>query len=132
MEFTAAIAELSRAAETCEHNAPIHEAEGNAEQAAFSRANAANYRAAIETLHAAPPMLTEADVNAIVNRFLAWKLPKDFCPDAGISFVPSKPYEGDEYGNSWWPIGTNLLTAEQAKAMFVHALGSLLKQASAA
>jgi hypothetical protein len=50
MDFTAAIAELARAAETCEHNAPIHEAEGNAEQAALSRANAANYRAAIEAL----------------------------------------------------------------------------------
>jgi hypothetical protein len=46
------IAELTRAAETCEHNAPIHEAEGNAEQAALSRANAANYRAAIEVLAA--------------------------------------------------------------------------------
>jgi hypothetical protein len=50
MDFTAAIAELTRSAETCEHNAPIHEADGNAEQAALSRANAANYRAAIEAL----------------------------------------------------------------------------------
>jgi hypothetical protein len=72
---------------------------------------------------AQPAKLTDADVKAMVDRFLGWKLPKDFCPDAGISFKPTKPYEGDEYGNSWWPIGTNLLTAEQAKAMFIHALG---------
>jgi hypothetical protein len=53
MDFTAAIAELTRAAETCEHNAPIHEAEGSAEQAALSRGNAANYRAAMQALAAA-------------------------------------------------------------------------------
>jgi hypothetical protein len=50
MKHEAAIAELDRSAETCEHNAPIHEAEGNAEQAALSRANAQGYRAAIEAL----------------------------------------------------------------------------------
>lgn len=60
----------------------------------------------------------EATLDEMVNRFLWWKLPKDFSPDAGISFTPTKPYEGDEFGNSWWPVGTNLLTAEQARAMF--------------
>jgi hypothetical protein len=78
-----------------------------------------------------PTKLTDSDVKAMVDRFLGWKLPKDFCPDAGISFKPTKPYEGDEYGNSWWPVGTNLLTAEQAKAMFVHALGPLVEPGAA-
>lgn len=50
MDFSAAMAQLEVAAETCEHNAPIHEAEGNLEQAALSRANAENYRAAIARL----------------------------------------------------------------------------------
>jgi len=59
-------------------------------------------------------------VDKMVDRFLGWKLPKDFGPDAGISFNPTKPYEGDELGNSWWPVGTNLLTADQARQMFEH------------
>lgn len=44
--------ELKRAAETCEHNAPIHEAEGNLDQAALARANAVSYRAGLEKLEA--------------------------------------------------------------------------------
>lgn len=59
-------------------------------------------------------------IEKMVNRFLGWNLPKDFCPDAGISFNPTKPYEGDELGNSWWPVGTNLLTADQARKMFEY------------
>lgn len=50
---------------------------------------------------------------AMVDRFLGWKLPKDFAPDAGISFN-----EG-----AWWPSGTNLLHAEQAKEMLQHVVG---------
>jgi hypothetical protein len=60
------------------------------------------------------------NVKEMVNRFLGWKLPKTFAPDAGISFKPTKPYDGDEYGNSWWPVGTNLFNAEEAKAMFEY------------
>lgn len=51
-DHSAAVAALQVAAETCETNAPIHEAEGNVEQAALSRSNAQSYRAAIETLQA--------------------------------------------------------------------------------
>ena len=44
-------AELLRLwAEDCENNAPIWDKEGNAEQAALTRANAASYRAAIARL----------------------------------------------------------------------------------
>lgn len=52
MSYEAAIARLTVDAEICEHNAPIHEAEGNHAQAECSRANAASYRAAIERLQA--------------------------------------------------------------------------------
>jgi len=48
----------------------------------------------------------------MVNRFLSWKLPDDFAPDAGITFEPSRD----------WPIGTNLFTAQQARAMLEHVL----------
>lgn len=46
----AAVVALDIAANTCEHNAPIHESAGNMEQAELSRANAASCRAAIARL----------------------------------------------------------------------------------
>lgn len=67
--------------------------------------------------------MSKTIIDKMVNRFLGWKLPKDFYPDAGISFTPTNPYEGDAFGNSWWPVGTNLFTADQAKQMFEYALG---------
>lgn len=48
----------------------------------------------------------------MVSRFLAWKLPDDFNPDGGIS-----KREGAT------PVGTNLLTAVQARAMLEHVMG---------
>jgi hypothetical protein len=48
--YDAAIAQLIVSAETCENNAPIHEAEGRIEQAACARANATSYRLAIDAL----------------------------------------------------------------------------------
>lgn len=50
--FDAAICQLTISAETCENNAPIHEAEGRIEQAALSRSNAESYRSAIAALTA--------------------------------------------------------------------------------
>lgn len=63
----------------------------------------------------------------MVNRFLMWKLPDDFCPDGGVSFSRKVgTFDGErdraEMGPSWWPVGTNLLSAEQAKAMLEHVL----------
>jgi hypothetical protein len=54
-------------------------------------------------------------IKEMVDRFLAWQLPKDFSPDAGITFTPSPHPHG-------WPTGTNLFTAAQAKAMLWHLL----------
>ena len=59
------------------------------------------------------------DIDKLVDRFLSWKLPKDFSPDGGISFVPSKTHP------DMWPIGTNLFTADQAKEMLAHITGPL-------
>jgi hypothetical protein len=50
--YKAAIAQLIVSAETCENNAPIHEQEGNHEQAELSRKNAEDYRAALQVLEA--------------------------------------------------------------------------------
>ena len=62
-------------------------------------------------------------VATAVDRFLGWKLPDHFSPDAGISFKPPTNPE-------WWPIGTNLLSADQAKAMFDYCLSSFAALAS--
>jgi len=51
-------------------------------------------------------------IKAMVNAFLAWKLPHDFSPDGGIVFDPSHT----------WPTGTNLLTATQAEELIRHLL----------
>jgi hypothetical protein len=53
--------------------------------------------------------------DAIVNRFLNWRLPDDFSPDCGVSFV--KPSH-----QTSWPVGTNLLTATQARQMLEYVL----------
>lgn len=56
----------------------------------------------------------------MVNRFLSWPLPRDFHPDCGISFDGRKDDEWNK--NKTWPVGTNLLTAIQARAMLEHVL----------
>lgn len=66
----------------------------------------------------APPQ--EVDIQALVNRFLGWKVPKDFAPDAGISYVPPA-YATDAAGVVvHYPVGTNLLNAVQAEAMLKY------------
>jgi hypothetical protein len=61
------------------------------------------------------------DVKQMVDRFLGWPLPKTFSPDCGISFDGRGP-DARGYAGSW-PIGTNLLNAEEARAMFEYVLG---------
>ena len=58
----------------------------------------------------------------MVSRFLGWKLPDDFSPDAGISFKPDFNV-GTPYPGKHKPIGTNLFTADQTRAMLEHVLG---------
>ena len=64
-------------------------------------------------------VLTEDMVSHLVSRFLCWRLPDDFSPDCGIAFTP--PPEGSP--EHFWPVGTHLLNADQAKAMILHMLG---------
>jgi hypothetical protein len=54
-------------------------------------------------------------VDEMVDRFLSWKLPGDFAPDAGIDFIP-------HHNTAFWPVGTNLFTADQAREMITHML----------
>ena len=68
--------------------------------------------------------LSDKQIQHMVDRFLRWRLPEDFCPDAGISFektfnnhlpVPMK-HE---------PTGTNLFDAIQATAMVQYMVEEL-------
>lgn len=78
-------------------------------------------------------LLALRDVDAMVSRFLCWKLPKDFAPDGRIKFDReflvfdgfdgAKTADISEMPAHFWPTGTNLFTAEQAKAMIEHLLG---------
>lgn len=59
----------------------------------------------------------------MVDRFLSWKLPKDFNPDAGITFTPTDLQKSGVHG---WPTGTNLFTADQADKMIGYVAAPLL------
>ena len=53
------------------------------------------------------------DIDALVSSFLSWPLPDDVCADPCAS-MPGYPHR----------TGTNLLNAEQAKAMLLHVLAA--------
>ena len=67
-------------------------------------------------------------VDKMVDRFLAWKLPKTFYPDCGIRFTPPKPSTGEDPFDKpgFWPVGTNLLNVIEARQMIEHLLGDAL------
>jgi hypothetical protein len=55
-------------------------------------------------------------IKHMVNRFLSWKLPEDFRPDAGISFIPDYNVN-TPHPMKHRPVGTNLFDANQAETM---------------
>lgn len=57
--------------------------------------------------------MTEQQIKYLVDRFLGWKLPTNFNPDAGISYT--RPNYAPSVDAT--PYGTNLLDATQADAM---------------
>ena len=65
--------------------------------------------------------MTEAQIKHMVDRFLGWKLPEDFNPDAGISYTRPNYHSSVDAT----PHGTNLLDATQAEAMVRHMLEGL-------
>lgn len=68
--------------------------------------------------------MTEEQIKTMVDRFLAWKLPENFNPDAGISFV--KDYNVfTAHPRKHEPSGTNLFDATQAAAMVRHMVDGL-------
>lgn len=63
--------------------------------------------------------MTEDQIKHLVNRFLSWKLPANFRPDAGISYVPTS------HADKLPPSGTNLFDATQADAMVRYMLDGM-------
>lgn len=68
--------------------------------------------------------MTDEQIKHMASRFLAWDLPEDFHPDAGINFEPVGN-AGTAYEYRYNPIGTNLFTATQAEAMVRHMVEGL-------
>ena len=68
----------------------------------------------------AKPTETRAPVvtDDMVSRFLSWRLPATFNPDGGVTF-DKKDYDPNSH---WWPVGTNILNADEARAMLEHVL----------
>lgn len=68
-------------------------------------------------------------IEHMVGRFLAWRLPTDFRPDGGITFEPLRN-KGTAYEAKWEPTGTNLLDAAQAEAMVRHMVEGIVLSAA--
>jgi hypothetical protein len=60
--------------------------------------------------------MTEDQIKHMVDRFLGWRLPEDFQPDAGISFKPDFN-EHTPFPMKHQPSGTNLFDARQTEVM---------------
>lgn len=63
--------------------------------------------------------MTDEQIKHMTDRFLGWKLPENFRPDGGVTFIPSYN-NGTLEGGKHEPAGTNLLTATQAEEMIRH------------
>jgi hypothetical protein len=71
-----------------------------------------------------PIQLSDAQVKYMTDRFLRWKLPENFNPDAGITFSPTYR-NGTPQGGRHEPTGTNLFDYTQAEAMIRNMLEGL-------
>lgn len=68
--------------------------------------------------------MTEDQIKHLTSRFLNWRLPENFAPDAGISFKPEFN-EHTAHPMRHQPYGTNLLDYTQAEAMVRHMVEGL-------
>lgn len=73
---------------------------------------------------AAAPGVRNDQIKHMVNRFLGWKLPAHFDPDAGISFK-AEFNEHTAHPMKHEPTGTNLFDFTQAEAMVRYMLEGL-------
>lgn len=73
--------------------------------------------------------MNDAQIKHMTEQFLRWRLPENFNPDAGISFVRDYNVEYNARQgrppSRHEPVGTNLFDYTQAKAMVLHMLDGL-------
>jgi len=73
--------------------------------------------------------MTDEQIKHMVNRFLGWRLPEHFSPDAGISFNPEYNVEYNAARGKpparHQPNGTNLFDAQQTEEMVRHMVEGL-------
>lgn len=75
-------------------------------------------------LASAPQPVGDEHIKRMVARFLSWRLPENFRPDAGISFKATFN-EKTPHPMRHEPMGTNLFDATQAEAMVRHMVEGL-------
>jgi hypothetical protein len=81
-------------------------------------------------LAATPSQPAQTSIDEMVDRFLSWRLPNRFSPDNYISFDRERAERmRDDTNGLSWPMGTNLLTADEAKQMLKHVIGPTLSSA---
>ena len=68
--------------------------------------------------------MIETQIKYMVDRFLCWRLPENFNPDAGISFQKTFN-EHTAHPAKHEPTGTNLFDAQQATEMVRHLVDGL-------
>jgi hypothetical protein len=68
--------------------------------------------------------MKDDQIKYIVDRFLGWRLPENFRPDAGISFNPNFN-EHTAHPMKHEPTGTNLFDAMQAEAMIRYLIDGM-------
>lgn len=68
--------------------------------------------------------MTEDQIKEMTQRFLCWKLPDNFSPDAGISFK-AEFNEESPFPGRHRPVGTNLFDYSQAEAMIRYLVEGL-------
>jgi len=66
--------------------------------------------------------LRETLIKQMTDRFLGWKLPDTFSPDAGISFTKVYNEQSPMGPSAHTPTGTNLFTATEAEEMVRYML----------
>ena len=69
-------------------------------------------------------VVTDEQIKHMANRFLGWKLPANFAPDAGITFDPVFN-KGTPYEKRHEPSGTNLFDIRQTSDMVRHMVEGL-------
>ena len=67
----------------------------------------------------------DCKIEHMVNRFLGWKLPENFSPDAGIEFDPDGAKKLNPRNSRREPYGTNLFNYQQARAMVEYMLDNI-------